>query len=103
MELNKARIDALSRDLIDRGKVIEAGWLGLRLITLPPGTPDIQVQEMRKAFFCGAQHLFASIIGMLSPGTEPTQKDFDRMTLIMRELEEFVNKVKAEGGLVPDA
>jgi len=44
---------------------------------------------MRKAFFMGAQHLYASIMGILEPGAEPTDKDLDRMGLIHNELEAF--------------
>ncbi len=48
------------------------------------------------AFFGGAQHLFASIMGILEPGAEPTDNDMHRLTLINNELEEFITQFKRE-------
>jgi hypothetical protein len=76
------------------GLLIEVGWLGLRTLAIPPGAPQVQLDDMRMAFFAGAQHLFASIIGLLDPGTEPTDADFKRMTMIQSELDEFVKQFK---------
>jgi hypothetical protein len=44
---------------------------------------------MRLAFMAGAQHLFASIMAFLDPGTEETDADLRRMGLIADELEAF--------------
>lgn len=88
--------DDITKRLSDEGRLIEAGWMLLRFMSLPPEAPAIQIQEMRKAFFAGAQHLFGSIMSILEPGTEPTEKDMQRITLINRELETFVKQMKAE-------
>lgn len=85
--------DAIATKLTDEGKLIEVGWQAMRIFVLPPDAPSVQVDEMRKAFFMGAQHLFASIMGILEPGAEPTDKDLDRMTLIHNELEAFRKEV----------
>jgi hypothetical protein len=82
-------LDEISRKLTDDGKLIEVGWRAMHLLVLPPNSPPVQVDEMRKAFFMGAQHLFASITSIMEEGVEPTEKDFDRMTLIHNELEAF--------------
>ena len=42
----------------------------------------------------GAQHLFASMLGMLDPGVEETPDDMRRMELIARELETFAEELK---------
>lgn len=76
--------------LADEGKIIEAGWLALRLKAMAPDAPPLQVQEMRMAFFAGAQHLFASIMDILDPGSEPTDRDLRRMDLIDKELRAFI-------------
>lgn len=89
-------VDEVTKQLVDEGKLIEAGWKGLQLTVLPPDASPIQLQEMRKAFFAGAQHLFASIMSFLEEGQEPTNKDLDRMTLIHKELEEFVKELKQQ-------
>src|ERR1700687_2995633 len=88
-------IDRLTRELVDKGKLIEAGWVGLRLMSVPPEASDTQVNEMRKAFFAGAQHLYASILGMLEPDAEPTNKDLERMGLIDAELQLFIKTLTA--------
>ncbi len=85
---------ALTKELTDRGKLIEAGWVSLQLMAIPADAPQEQLTEMRMAFFAGAQHLFASIVGILEPGEEPTDNDMNRLTLINEELDKFVEEVK---------
>lgn len=86
----------LSKQLADRGKIIEGGWLGFRLAVVPENAPAIQVDEMRKAFWAGSLHLFSSIMSILDPGAEPTEKDLRRMDLIHRELMEFEDQLRAQ-------
>lgn len=88
-------LEALSRKLADDGKLIEAGWVALRLKAMAPDAPPIQVREMRMAFMAGAQHLFASIMTILDPGDEPSEADLARMSLISNELETFGNELVA--------
>jgi hypothetical protein len=87
---DRAYLERLSRELADKGKLIEAGWVGLRLACDLHDAPAIQIQEMRQAFFAGAQHLFSSIMTILDPGAEPTDKDLERFDLIDRELRAFI-------------
>lgn len=87
----------LTESFADQGKLIEGGWQGFRLYMLPKDAPENQVLSMRLAFFGGAQHLFATIMNILEPGTEATEKDLDRMTLIHRELEEFYKEMTRRG------
>ena len=84
-------LDSVSRKLADEGKLIEAGWVGLRIACKLEDAPAIQLQEMRMAFFAGVQHLFSSIMSILDPGADPTDKDLERMDLIDRELKAFIN------------
>lgn len=99
---DRAYLERLSRELADQGKLIEAGWVGLRLAAVPLDASAVQLEEMRNAFFAGAQHLFSSIMTILEPDAEPTDKDLERMTLIDKELRAFINdftmrRCKAEG------
>lgn len=87
---DRAHLERLSRDLTDKGKLIEAGWVGLRLACDLHDAPADQLQEMRQAFFAGAQHLFSSIMTILDPGSEPTDADLKRMDLIDQELRAFI-------------
>jgi hypothetical protein len=91
---DRAFLERLTKELTDKGKIIEAGWVGLRLAAIPLDAPAIQLEEMRKAFFAGAQHLFGSIMSFLEPGVEPTEKDLERFTLINAELNEFIENFK---------
>lgn len=91
---SKELIDDVCRKLVDDGRLIEAGWIGLKMISVPEGAPSLQIEEMRNSFFAGAQHLFASIMGILEPGAEPTDKDLRRMDLIHEELNRFLEDFK---------
>jgi len=95
-KMTKAEHDNICRKLTDQGKLIEAGFIGLKFASIPADAPEIQVEEMRNAFFAGAQHLFSSIMGILEAGSEPTAKDLDRMELIARELDGFIEQFKAK-------
>jgi hypothetical protein len=79
----------LTKQLADDGKLIEAGWVAMRLHAIPLNAPANQLHEMRLAFMAGAQHLFASMIGMLDPEPTETLDDMRRMDLIHQELDAF--------------
>lgn len=89
-------IDEVTKKLIDDGRLIEAGWRSLRIVAIPQNASDTQIREMRKAFFAGAQHLYASIMGFLEEGKEPTDTDMRRMENLDRELKRFVKELKEE-------
>ena len=84
----KQQIEEITKKWADRGFIMEGGWQAFVMTSLQ-GAPPNQVREMRKAYYLGAQHLFASIISILEPGTEPTDKDMKRMELILAELKRF--------------
>jgi hypothetical protein len=86
---DRSYLERLSRELTDQGKLIEAGWVGLRLAAVDPRADKTQLTEMRKVFFAGAQHLFSSIMTILGEDREPTDEDLRRMSLIADELESF--------------
>lgn len=79
----------LTEELTDQGKIIEGGWIGFRMIVLPQDASPDQLAEMRKAFFAGAAHLFASVLAVLDDDREPTERDLKRMTQIHLEVEAF--------------
>lgn len=91
---DRAFLERLSRELIDQGKLIESGWVAMRLQSVNPGAPKDQLDDMRMAFFAGAQHLFGSIMSMLEPDAEPTANDLHRMDLIAKELNRFIEEYK---------
>lgn len=87
---DRAFLERLTKELVDKGKLIEAGWVSMRLACIDLNAPAEQLQEMRMAFFGGAQHLFSSIVTFLEPGEEPTENDLKRYDLINAELQEFI-------------
>lgn len=92
--------DAVAKKLTDEGRLIEAGWQLMVFFTLPPDAPPLQVSEMRKAFFMGAQHLYASMLAVMDEDSDPTEADMQRIGLIHTELEAFrmeVTNVHAPG------
>lgn len=91
-------LEQLTRQLANDGKLIEAGWVSLRLHAMPPDASVDQVQAMRMAFMAGAQHLFASMLTFLDGDSEPTEGDMKRMDLIDTELREFATELKQRLG-----
>lgn len=89
-------MQALARKMTDDGRLVEAGWVGLRAAWVSPEASDLQVAEMRKAFMAGAQHLFTSIMHILDEDREPTAADLARMSAIDRELTEFGQTLLAD-------
>lgn len=89
-------IDGITRTLIYEGKIIEAGWIGMRIQCIPDNAPEAQLDDMRAAFFAGAQHLFGSIMTALDPGDEMTDRDEFTMESISQELERFVEDFKRQ-------
>lgn len=89
-------INAITKRLVDQGLLIEAGWQTLRAMSVSPRASQIQINEMRNAFFAGAQHLFASVLGILDPEEEITDNDMRRMDAIAKELQNFYNEFVAK-------
>lgn len=84
-EITKALVDAVGRELIERGLIIQAGWAGYKL-AFPP-TSEAGDERERRAFAAGAAHLFASIMNSgLDEGVEPTEADMRRMSNIAAEV-----------------
>jgi hypothetical protein len=83
-------LEGLSRELVDKGLLIEAGWVSFRASAISADAPEVQLREMRLAFFAGSQHLFGSIMTVLDPGSEPTEADLKRMENISTELNNFL-------------
>ena len=89
-------LQKLGQELTKQGKLIEAGWIALRIVAIPSDAPQIQLDEMRSAFFAGAQHLFSSIMTILDPGEEPTDADMAHIGWIADELETFIKDFEAK-------
>jgi len=93
--LTPAAVEKLTQGLTDAGLLIEAGFVGLRHAAMAKDATELQVKEMRMAFFAGAQHLFASIMTIMEADAEPTEKDLARMSQIQDELDRFIKDFEA--------
>jgi hypothetical protein len=96
--MNKAKLieqaaTEATKELTDKGRLIEAGFASFAHFVIPKDALDIQLRDMRLAFMAGADHLFSSIMNILDPGEEPTEADLRRMDLINKELDEWRAKL----------
>lgn len=83
--------ELMTTTLADEGNLIEFGWQALRQITIKPDAPEVQLTEMRFAFYAGAQHLFGSLMVIMRDET-PNASETARLDLINRELTAFVKE-----------
>lgn len=90
----RAMHDALAKALTDKGCLIEAGFRSLCTMVLDANTSQTQIDEMRRAFMAGAQHLFASMLALMDADREPTANDMRRMSLINDELQRFGDEMR---------
>jgi len=97
--MDREYLRRFERELVDKGKLIEAGFVGLRLAAIPEDAGKTQIEEMRNAFFAGAQHLFASIMDIMDDDHEPTASDLKRMDMIQSELDVFIQYFSKKHGL----
>lgn len=92
----KALVDQLSKAEADRGQLVDIGWRAYRAVMLTKfnSLPADIEEQFRYAYFSGAQHLFASIMAVLDPDREPTERDMERMSKIHDELEGFARELE---------
>lgn len=88
--INQAAVK-VTKTLVDKGKLVEAGFALFRIYVIDKGASDLQVAEMQMAFMAGAEHVFTSILAIMGGGPEssdddPTEKDMARMGMISDEL-----------------
>ena len=61
---------------------------------LPVNCSPVQRQEMRRAFYAGAQAILFRVIAAFAPETEPTEADLQVMDDVNQELETFAKMVQ---------
>lgn len=92
-KLSQEAHDKLCKELQNQGLFIEVGWRTLAWMLIPEDANANQLRDMRFAFFSGAQHLFAGIIGGLDDDKDPTEEDIKHMELIHNELAIFAKEL----------
>ncbi len=91
---DRAYLEQLTKRLADDGRLIEAGWVAMRLAFIPENATGNQLDIMRFAYMAGAQHLFSSILAMLDHGADEAPAEMKRMDLINKELEAFTKEME---------
>jgi hypothetical protein len=69
-------------------------WDQFARAILPPGVGPVQRQEMRRAFYAGAESILFRVIQAFAPETEPTAADMQIMSDLVQELRDFADQVK---------
>lgn len=104
-EVTSVIIDEEVNKAAAQGLHIEAMWQATVLAAGLRGAPSVQLNEMRKAYFMGAQMLYTSIMSIFNshPGEDPTEDDFTLMAGLAKELRDFEKSCEiAQPGVVPD-
>lgn len=70
-------------------------WDSFARAVLPLKCPPTQRQEMRRAFYAGAESILFRVIQSFSPESEPTDADLKIMEDLDQELKDFAKDVKA--------
>jgi hypothetical protein len=70
-------------------------WDGFSRKVMPADAPQVQRQEMRRAFYAGAQAILHGVIAAFAPESEPTVEDLQIMADLDNELSAFAELVKA--------
>jgi hypothetical protein len=87
----------LTRELMDQGKLIMAGWKMFEQMFIPLQVGDAQRNDMRIAFFSGAEHTFNSIVTALDDENEDaTASDCSRMDKLDAEITLFRSFLEKE-------
>lgn len=92
---DRAHLVRLTKQLADDGKLLESGWIGMRLACIPDNAPVEQLRSMRLAYMAGAQHAFSSMMNMMDEGQEPTEADMAKMDLLHKEIQAFTGELEA--------
>jgi hypothetical protein len=75
-------------------KLIETQWGEFRRKVIPKDAGDVQLIEMRRAFYAGAWAYYSLVMNVLDPGTKVTARDLDIMAALDAELREFAERVE---------
>lgn len=77
-----------------------------RAVFTGDGYSAVQKEEMRKAFYAGAEAILFRIIQVLAPESEPTEADLQIMSDLNEELQDFgksvLRKAREEQFHLPD-
>lgn len=65
---------------------IQKAWLSLRRLAIPANASQVQLTEMRRSFYCGAQAMLKEVLDASDLPEEQAMKVMDQL---QSELEQF--------------
>lgn len=92
--------NAMTLDLVDRGKLIAGGYAGFIQAAYgdAKNVPYDQLQQLHAAFFAGAQHTFAGVVHVIDHAASEAQAS-RRMDRINAELQQFIRDFAKKHGV----
>lgn len=77
---------ALTKKLLDDGRLLEAGWHIFRGTMLPAGLAPQSLDRIRLAYLAGAEHVFSSMLSGMDEGDAETDAEIKRMENLSIEI-----------------
>jgi hypothetical protein len=75
-------------------KLLESAWEDFRAHVIHPKASELQLTEMRRAFYAGAGCLLVTLLSTVSPGDDVQQSDLDRLKSVNDELVAFTDAAR---------
>lgn len=97
MTENVAKVmhDMIAMQLAKKGRLVNGGWNIFCDLIMPPDASEVQRQEMRKAFFSGASHVFFCLCVAVDH-EESSEDSCNVMELLEKELNQFAAEFEAK-------
>jgi hypothetical protein len=84
-------LENVCRELTMKGRLIEAGWVTMRTMSITDNASQEQLDEMRSAFFAGAKHAFSCLV--VDAADMPTKRQMEKLlTALDNEINTFVRE-----------
>jgi hypothetical protein len=76
-------------ELVDQDRLIEAGWVAMRIEGIEKAMPLEDLESVRQIFFAGAAYLMSTVMTIRSPDHPPTDEEMRRLGALAIEVEKF--------------
>lgn len=97
-----ALASAIGASMTDRGKLLEEGFAAFLKFFWSQGVTDQQRRDLRTTWFLACDHIFFGVMGVMSAGSEITERDIARMAGVADELEQFKRESLGESAPAPE-
>ena len=73
---------------------VATSWNQFAQLVFRPGTSEIQIREMRRAYYAGFHTALLTLLHSVSAGDEPTDTDVSYLDGLHKECERFAEEIK---------